>query len=363
MNELRYEQSSGTVPAFEFVTVNGAELRSPQDAYVHLWSALSPDHGTIGQVQSCKKRLQSFFSLSKKTATDQSRIYILLVDEIDHLSTPSQTIIYDIFDWSSLEEATKNKLIVVGISNTMNLKDRLHPRVQSRIGPNSILFEAYHKDSMSKILKAKIKEASPNYTVLALDAIDLAAASTARLSGDLRAAFRLCRSVTESVFREHESATTAPPVINAAKIHQYNAALSASPAVKYIGQCNRFSALLVAALIALQRSTGCSSGGFDVEETMTKMRSIANIVSNPSYRPSPDLMETLGLLERLQSLGILQLTTPRGSSLVYRIVPAGCGGPWPLISLRVEDDIALKALKQGRHNALARAINTSSNTA
>ena len=45
--------------------------------------------------------------------------------------TRTQSVIYNIFEWAAKGQSP---LVVVGISNTMDLPERLMPRVHSRLG-------------------------------------------------------------------------------------------------------------------------------------------------------------------------------------------------------------------------------------
>jgi len=58
-------------------------------------------------------------------------VVVLLLDELDYLVTKTQSVIYNIFEWATSAHAA---LVVIGISNTMDLPERLLPRVHSRLG-------------------------------------------------------------------------------------------------------------------------------------------------------------------------------------------------------------------------------------
>eukprot|EP00493_Phyllostaurus_siculus_P012688 UN12875 len=56
------------------------------------------------------------------------------------------------FDWPS---RAHTKMIVLGIANTMDLPERLTPRVQSRIGRQHLAFEPYSKKQIITILEER----------------------------------------------------------------------------------------------------------------------------------------------------------------------------------------------------------------
>lgn len=46
---------------------------------------------------------------------------VMVLDEIDYLVTRKQSVIYNMFDWAT---SAASSLIIVGISNTMDLPER-----------------------------------------------------------------------------------------------------------------------------------------------------------------------------------------------------------------------------------------------
>ena len=54
--------------------------------------------------------------------------------------TRKQDVIYNLFDWATRKSS---KLIIVAIANTMDLAQRMLPRVASRMGFQQIMFTSY----------------------------------------------------------------------------------------------------------------------------------------------------------------------------------------------------------------------------
>lgn len=357
VNELQQEQTSGKIPSFEFISLNGMEMRDPFEAYVKLWEALSEDRSKCTP-EVAARNLESYFAGESSSEEESERIIVVLLDEIDYLVTKQQTVLYNFFDWpsSAAEGCSNRRLVVIGISNTLNLRDRLHPRVQSRIDSNSIFFKAYNEDETSAILKAKLKQASPYYSVFKADAISLASKKTASVSGDIRKAFYICRRAAEMVLErsKREPENTDPPVVRIKDVFDSCRESQNSAESRFVAQCTTYEVLLMVALGALRKSTGRESGGFDVEEILAKMKSMANTFESEEYRPAPSLPETLGMLTRLSEAHILVTETPRQTSIGYRASLAGSGGPWPLVSVVLDDSALLMALKGTIHSRLAR---------
>lgn len=163
MQRLRHEQAKGGIPEFQFVSLNGMEMRHPFEAYVKLWEALS---GTSKQKRApgvAAALLERHFTHSNGKGNhdhDERRpVTVLLLDEIDYLVTKKQTVLYNLFDWPRRTASKESgpRLVVVGISNTLNLPERLKPSVQSRLGGERCDFASYKVDEMVKILKIKIE--------------------------------------------------------------------------------------------------------------------------------------------------------------------------------------------------------------
>jgi origin recognition complex subunit 1 len=75
---------------------------------------------------------------------------VLLVDELDHLVTRKQTVLYNLFDWPTRPQSN---LVVIGIANTMDLDERLLKRIASRLGLRKIQFRPYTKEQLANIIK------------------------------------------------------------------------------------------------------------------------------------------------------------------------------------------------------------------
>ena len=103
------------------------------------------------------RRLDNFFrdrdSMSVVNLKDPSKSHILLIiDEIDFLINKNQNLLYNIFNWTTYEYS---KLIVISISNTLDLPEHLLPKIRSRMGNNKLMFKPYNKDELIEIIESK----------------------------------------------------------------------------------------------------------------------------------------------------------------------------------------------------------------
>ena len=171
--KLQRDQAQGLVPAFRFVSLNGMEMRHPFEAYVRLLEALQGGLKIRKSEEEAADALQKYFTVpSKSVKKDEDIVTVVLLDEIDYLVTQKQTVMYNFFDWPrrsvAMFSATgqTKRLVVIGVSNTLNLPERLQPRVQSRIGNRRCYFKSYNVKEIQSILESKITQASPVRSIL-----------------------------------------------------------------------------------------------------------------------------------------------------------------------------------------------------
>jgi len=111
---------------------------------------------------------------------------VLLVDELDCVLTRKQEVIYNLFEWPTRKHA---RLVVLGIANTMDLPQRLTPRVSSRLGLKRIVFKAYTREQLVTIVQARLRDVS----VFDADAVKYCSSGVAAVSGDCRTMLQICR--------------------------------------------------------------------------------------------------------------------------------------------------------------------------
>lgn len=159
---LRKEQAKGKIPAFQFVSLNGMEMRHPFEAYVKFWETISGPEKQKCPPEVAVAKLERHFAgrgVEDEKAGKRSKVVVLLLDEIDYLVTKKQTVLYNFFDWPrrTMENGNGPRLVVVGISNTLNLPSRLKPSVQSRLGNETCGYKSYNVKDMIAILRTKIQ--------------------------------------------------------------------------------------------------------------------------------------------------------------------------------------------------------------
>jgi len=123
---------------------------------------------------------------------------VLLLDEIDQLE---QALLYKLFEQALLPTST---LILIGISNSLDLVDRTLPRLRSKqLEPELLHFPPYSYEAISAIIKERLASITmadyslPSTTVLfETSAIELCARKLVS-SGDVRKVLDTCRKAVE----------------------------------------------------------------------------------------------------------------------------------------------------------------------
>jgi len=198
-------------------------------------------------------------------------------------------------------------------SNTINLPERLHPRVQSRLGAERCIFQSYKIQEVVDILAFRLSRGrnGPCDVAFDTDAILFAARKTAVFTGDIRKAFQLCRAAAECVISDIQMGRrvlaeggTGGEIVRIPDIQRAAKDLLDSPLLKAVATCSSFEALVLVSLASLRWSSGREDGRCGVKELLTKMRGIANSLGNPQYLPVPTFDELIDLVNRMGEVSV-----------------------------------------------------------
>jgi Cdc6-like AAA superfamily ATPase len=201
---LKREQAEGKIGVFDVVYLNGLEMRHPFDAYVQLWKAISKNKETCSAPKALANleiylTNKSNNSKPEEAKDEHRRTIVLVMDEVDYLQTRKETVLYNIFEWPHRGYRCKSRaqLIVIGISNTMNLPEKLNARMQSRLGRQRCMFNSYGVKESVDILKGKLLlSKTEGRTIFHPDAITFAARKIASESGDIPLLMGVSQSLT-----------------------------------------------------------------------------------------------------------------------------------------------------------------------
>ncbi|KUJ22363.1 cell division control protein Cdc6 [Mollisia scopiformis] len=157
------------------------------------------------------KALQAIFVPKKKTKS----VYVVTLDEIDHVLSLDLEILYKLFEWS-LQKSSH--LVLIGIANALDLTDRFLPRLKARnLKPQLLPFLPYTVIQIKTVITTRLKSLlaadspTPEYLpFLHPAAIELCSRKVASQTGDLRKAFDICRRAIDLIETEtkqkHEAA-------------------------------------------------------------------------------------------------------------------------------------------------------------
>ena len=191
MRKLRGGTHRDEIPAFQFVEINGLRLPTPHHAYAYLWEALTGQHTSPTKAA---EHLDLHFGggAQRRRAGGPAKKFatVLLVDEMDQLVTRSQSVLYNLFDWPTRAGAG---LTVIGIANTLDLPERLLPRIVSRLGLHRLAFQPYTQQQIQLIIRSRLRDVE----AFESQTIEYAARKVAAASGDVRRALELCRRAAE----------------------------------------------------------------------------------------------------------------------------------------------------------------------
>eukprot|EP01034_Spumella_vulgaris_P021970 gene21970-28052_t len=207
LKALEKEASEGKLPLFQFVEINCLRMKTPQDAYVKLWRGISGQHASA---RLAVKQLKTHFddrsynsynvipsAHSRNSSSHEAEpVTVCLLDELDFLLTRDFDVIYDFFNWPSLQGS---RIVVVGIANTMNLAEMLTAKVASRAALHQmrVVFDSYTRPQIQEILQHRLSELQLDFLVK--ESQNFIAIKAASVAGDLRAALKICQQYNAHV--------------------------------------------------------------------------------------------------------------------------------------------------------------------
>ncbi|XP_076934868.1 origin of replication complex subunit 1A-like [Bidens hawaiensis] len=257
MRSLWSEVDAGIVKPYSFVEINGLKLAAPENIYRVIYEALT------GHRVSWKKALNLLndkFSNGAISSKDDDRPCILLIDELDLLVTRNQSVLYNILDWPT---KPNSKLIVIGIANTMDLPEKLLPRISSRMGIQRLCFAPYNYLQLQEIIGCRLK----GIDAFEKQAIEFASRKVAAVSGDARRALEICRRAAELADYRVKSSTSLPKtgksLVGMSEVEAAIQEMFQAPHIQVMKSCSKLSKIFLAAMVHELYKTGMSETTFE----------------------------------------------------------------------------------------------------
>ncbi|KAM3208286.1 hypothetical protein ACQJBY_063139 [Aegilops geniculata] len=263
MRKLRSEFDSGALRPYCFIEINGLKLASPENIYKVIYEQLS------GHRVGWKKALHyltEHFSDGKKIGKQANQPIVLLIDELDLLLTRNQSVLYNILDWPT---KPNSNLVIIGIANTMDLPEKLLPRISSRMGIQRLCFGPYNYRQLQEIITSRLK----GINAFEDQAIEFASRKVAAMSGDARRALEICRRAAEfadyrvkqsqQVEQTPSSANTGNGFVCMGDIEDAIQEVFQAPHIQVMKNCPKFGKVILAAMVHELYRSGLGEVLFD----------------------------------------------------------------------------------------------------
>ncbi|XP_019155323.1 PREDICTED: origin of replication complex subunit 1B-like isoform X3 [Ipomoea nil] len=256
MRNLKSEVDAGSIKPYCFVEINGLKLASPEHIYSVIYEALNGHR--VGWKKALKL-LNERFSNGTERGKEDNRPCILLIDELDLLVTRNQSVLYNILDWPTKPHS---RLIIIGIANTMDLPEKLLPRISSRMGIQRLCFGPYNYQQLQEIISTRLN----GINAFEKPAIEFASRKVAAVSGDARRALEICRRAAEladyRVKKVHSSAA-GKELVGMADVEAAIHEMFQAPHIQVMRSSSRFSKIFLAAMVYELHKTGMSETTFE----------------------------------------------------------------------------------------------------
>ncbi|GAB5591470.1 AAA ATPase [Umbelopsis nana] len=265
--EMEPLAKDATSHSIKVCSINCMSVKEPKAIYSKLVSELKGPRSAMEAdvVQQAEKLLNG----------KSKAINVVVLDEIDHLLTKEQDVLYKIFEWASIPTS---RLVLIGIANALDLTDRLLPRLRAKnCEPQLVNFNPYKVEEISAIIKDRLSTLTKDKDAPAImqpQAIELCARRVAAATGDLRKALDVCRQAIEmseieakksavaykpaALGERKQNTVSAPaamaPKVTIAHVVKVMNVVFGSPSVQKIRQCN-FQQKVALGVMVIMRST------------------------------------------------------------------------------------------------------------
>lgn len=171
--------------------INCMSAKCAEDVYGKLVREFNDDDDEVGDCDKIE-HLQEMLLPNKNPS---GHVYVVTLDEMDHLLALDIEIVYTLFHWSLHRSS---RLILIGIANALDLTDRFLPRLKARnLKPQLLPFLPYTAPQITSIITTKLNSLSLTDPTIPADylpflhpaAVQLCSRKAAFQSGDLRKAF------------------------------------------------------------------------------------------------------------------------------------------------------------------------------
>lgn len=191
--------------------VNCMTIAKPEHIFNEIYNYAS------GALSGRRKSFDDLYAYLTQAPEFDSLVVVL--DEMDCLITKDQQVLFQLFHCASHLKSSvlQTKLVLVGISNALDLTDKFLPRLRSNgFNPELLQFMPYTSDQIKQVVMHKLSSladsdkenaVSSQIPIMHPAAIQLCCKKCAAVTGDLRKAFDICFKSIEYV-EQHVRQTT-----------------------------------------------------------------------------------------------------------------------------------------------------------
>nr|KAF6415280.1 cell division cycle 6 [Molossus molossus] len=200
----RILQDLKELKSFKTIMLNCMSLRSAQAVFPVIAQEICQEGVSRPAGKDMMRKLENHLTAEK------GPMIVLVLDEMDQLDSKGQDVLYTLFEWPWL---SNSRLVLIGIANTLDLTDRILPRLQARekCKPRLLNFPPYTKNQIATILQDRLNQV-PKDQILDNAAIQFCARKISAVSGDVRKALDVCRRAIEIVESDVKSQTILKPL-------------------------------------------------------------------------------------------------------------------------------------------------------
>ncbi|XP_016057737.1 PREDICTED: cell division control protein 6 homolog isoform X2 [Miniopterus natalensis] len=200
----RILQDLKELKGFKTIMLNCMSLRSAQAVFPAIAQEICQEGVSRPAGKDMMRKLENHLTAEK------GPMIVLVLDEMDQLDSKGQDVLYTLFEWPWL---SNSRLVLIGIANTLDLTDRILPRLQARdkCKPQLLNFPPYTKNQIATILQDRLNQVSRDQ-ILDNAAIQFCARKVSAVSGDVRKALDVCRRAIEIVESDVRSQTILKPL-------------------------------------------------------------------------------------------------------------------------------------------------------
>ncbi|KAL9014530.1 MAG: hypothetical protein Q9173_000831 [Seirophora scorigena] len=184
-------------PMLRKAFINCMSVKTAGDVHKTLVNVLLQERDVTTMTQD------GLYALMTPKAKSPGPVYLVVLDEIDHLLNLDLDELYNLFELALLRTS---RLVLIGIANALDLTDRFLPRLKARnLKPQLLPFLPYSAPQITSVITEKLRAllpkdcgAQPDYVPFVHPtAIEFCSKKVATQTGDLRKAFDIIhRSLT-----------------------------------------------------------------------------------------------------------------------------------------------------------------------